>query len=224
MIETAIDEKAAARGQRLTQARVAAGYRSARKAALDHGWSASSFAQHESGARGMSQMVDAYAAAFGVSVGWLLSGEDGAAVVRPVVTVQRQPSTAVAQPANTAAVSVPAYGGTEAMPFASALLDRLGVNRGAVAFLEIDTDNASPEYGAGDTLLIDTADQDTTRPGVFAVRAGPSRVAVLRLQFMVGTEPPRVHVSVLGSNPHSYDVPLATLPVIGRVRWFGRMM
>lgn len=221
MLAPETDEKAVARGKRLAQARVAAGFRSARAAAMQHGWSPSSFAQHESGARGMSQMVDAYAAAFGVSVGWLMNGEDGAPVHKPIVTQQK--STAVA-PANTGAAMVPAYGGSDAMPFSNTLLDRLGVSPSTVAFLDIDGGNESPEYKSGDTLLIDTADQDTTRPGAFAVRAGPNRVAVLRLQFMVGTEPPRVHVSVLGDHPHSYDVPLNTLPVIGRVRWYGRII
>lgn len=46
-----LDPKHVARGRRLRAARIAAGYRSSRSAALDHGWAESTYRAHETGNR-----------------------------------------------------------------------------------------------------------------------------------------------------------------------------
>lgn len=65
-----------ARAERLRQARRAAGLPSASEAARRHGWSISSYCQHENADRGFPlDKAAAYARAFRVSLPWLLFGQ-----------------------------------------------------------------------------------------------------------------------------------------------------
>jgi PAS domain-containing protein len=62
--------------ERLRQARQMAGFGTAVEAARHFGWGQSSYIGHENGTRGIRPRVaNKYAAAFGVSLGWLLTGE-----------------------------------------------------------------------------------------------------------------------------------------------------
>ena len=61
--------------KRLEQARIARGYGDARQAADAFGWNYHTYAQHENGTRGIHRAADRYARAYGVSTGWLLTGE-----------------------------------------------------------------------------------------------------------------------------------------------------
>lgn len=62
--------------ERLRQARQIAGFDTAAEAARHFGWGQSSYIGHENGTRGIRPRVaNKYAAAFGVSLGWLLTGE-----------------------------------------------------------------------------------------------------------------------------------------------------
>jgi SOS-response transcriptional repressor LexA len=66
-----------AMGERLKQARVNAGYRSARAAAIDHSWTVSTYAAHENGQNEFDPAAaETYGQAFRVSSGWLLTGEN----------------------------------------------------------------------------------------------------------------------------------------------------
>lgn len=62
---------------RLRTARIEAGFRSARSAALRHRWHPSTYASHENGqtAKIPQDAAELYAKAFNVSAGWLLTGE-----------------------------------------------------------------------------------------------------------------------------------------------------
>lgn len=62
--------------ERLRQARIAAGFDTARAAARRHGWSVDTYGSHENGTRGLRNAAALrYARAFKVSAGWLLTGE-----------------------------------------------------------------------------------------------------------------------------------------------------
>lgn len=67
--------------KRLEQARVARGFSSGRAAAEYFGWNPYTYAQHESGLRGITRGAKRYAAALGVSEAWLLTGEGDELVV-----------------------------------------------------------------------------------------------------------------------------------------------
>jgi phage repressor protein C with HTH and peptisase S24 domain len=64
-------------GNRLQQAREAAGFKSARQAALRYGWKPSTYRSHENGQipEVPATWAKEYAKKFGVSVGWILTGE-----------------------------------------------------------------------------------------------------------------------------------------------------
>lgn len=64
-------------GERLKQARLAAGFDSARSAALHHRWTESTYASHENGqaTEVPKRAAVKYAKAFKVSAGWILTGE-----------------------------------------------------------------------------------------------------------------------------------------------------
>ena len=69
------DPRDIAAGKRLAEARLRAGFKNARRAALENGWSYHSYVQHENGTRGIANMAAIYAKGFGVSEAWLLTGE-----------------------------------------------------------------------------------------------------------------------------------------------------
>jgi phage repressor protein C with HTH and peptisase S24 domain len=62
--------------RRLREARAAAGFKSARAAALRFGWTVSTYASHENGQTGVPpKAAKRYAKAFKTSAGWILTGE-----------------------------------------------------------------------------------------------------------------------------------------------------
>lgn len=213
---------------RLIAAREAAGFTRARDAAKAHGWSPSTYAQHECAASKYDRVADDYAAAFNVDPAWLLHGTRG----KPPATVTRAastPSEVVIVSKNPAGVvtipELPTTVGAQAaapLPFSADHLAAAGFDLTNVRYHVIEPDLATSDFHAGDTILVNTADRDATHPGPFIVRSATGRIAILHLQFMIGTEPPRVHVSVKGANPHTYDVPMQDLPILGRIVWFGR--
>lgn len=63
-------------GDRLREARIAAGFKSARSAALQFGWGPSTYGAHENGQNGFPpDAADRYAKAFKTTAAWLLIGE-----------------------------------------------------------------------------------------------------------------------------------------------------
>jgi phage repressor protein C with HTH and peptisase S24 domain len=63
-------------GDRLREARIAAGFRSARSAALKFGWNPSTYAAHENGQNGYDPgTAERYARAFKVRSAWLLTAD-----------------------------------------------------------------------------------------------------------------------------------------------------
>lgn len=64
-------------GERLKSARTAAGFLSAREAALRHGWNVSTYTAHENGQNGITtKAAGKYATAFKTTPEWLLLGRD----------------------------------------------------------------------------------------------------------------------------------------------------
>ena len=61
--------------KRLTEARLARGFKNAKDAARFFGWPYETYIQHEQGTRGIPRAAAKYAKAFRVSEGWLLTGE-----------------------------------------------------------------------------------------------------------------------------------------------------
>lgn len=71
--------------QRLREARIKAGFKSAADAARRHGWRTPTYSAHENGTRNLSRENAAtYAAAFAVDPAWLLFGDSTRAPSQPV--------------------------------------------------------------------------------------------------------------------------------------------
>jgi phage repressor protein C with HTH and peptisase S24 domain len=81
--------------KRLEQARIARGFDTAKDAARFFGWPYITYAQHESGERGLTRAASKYAQGLRVSEGWLLLGEgqgpDGEIIAPPKPVVQLVP-------------------------------------------------------------------------------------------------------------------------------------
>lgn len=60
--------------KRLELARIARGFKSAKKACEYFGWNYNSYAQHEQGNRGINRVSGRYSSAYRVSEAWLLTG------------------------------------------------------------------------------------------------------------------------------------------------------
>ncbi len=212
---------------RLKEARQRAGHGSAEKAAEAFEWAKSTYAHHESGVRNYASRAAAYAEAFNVSVDWLLYGDEPPPPALRRAAVRAAPPVSMSSRELTGGADafwVSGYGDEPIdVPFPSRLLEQLGVTAGECQVTAVGPDNATPELPAGSTVLFDTADRDTARPGTFAVASGAG-IAFRQLQDMIGTEPEHVHVAVHGANPHQYNVPKAGLNVLGRVRWVGTIL
>lgn len=71
---------------RLQRAREASGFSNATDAARSHGWNLNTYRAHEAGTRNLKHDVAAqYAKAFGVSLAWLLTGDDIATNIGTIV-------------------------------------------------------------------------------------------------------------------------------------------
>ena len=222
---------------RLVNARIAAGYDTMESAAKAMGSSTSTYSQHECGVRGLKFAAAKYAEAFGITKDWLLYGEAGPPPQRRAVSAQALFAPEYVGHAVHAADPgrVGPHGGVSlwvehlptqdtpdiARPFAAEFLDGLGLTVQSAALLLIDASTATAEHGVGDTVLLDTDDDNPDRPGVFVMRASTGQLAVRRLETLIGTEPQEVRVSVGGTDPHAYTVKRKSLIVLGRVRWAG---
>lgn len=75
------------RAQRLREARIGAGFKSAKAAATRFGWNYTTYSQHERGIVGITRAAADYARAYKISKGWLLYGEAGTAPVETIPLV-----------------------------------------------------------------------------------------------------------------------------------------
>jgi SOS-response transcriptional repressor LexA len=80
-------------GERLRHAREQAGFKSARSAALKHGWGSSTYAAHENGQNKFDdQAAITYAKAFKVSAGWLVTGDGAPPPAAGALSARKPPS------------------------------------------------------------------------------------------------------------------------------------
>jgi phage repressor protein C with HTH and peptisase S24 domain len=166
----ALDVEKPAAAQRLEQARITRGFKTAKDAAAFFGWPYATYAQHESGERGIGRQSAKYAVAFRVSEGWLLTGEGPEPVNdagdplpahertkgQPVLYVPREEIVA---PGRKLEVYVGAQGGNGKMIIGSDIVDRVEMPavlkdvQGAYGIL-IDGESMQPEYWPGDIAWV----------------------------------------------------------------------
>lgn len=215
---------------RLIKARENAGYTTAVEACDKLKFSHSTYAQHESGARGLKNAAAQYAKAFGVTEEWLLHGDGGPPASREIAAVRQPPAISTRdfpsmRPGDGVTV-VRRYSGNgdagHPVPFPDALLTSHGMSGRNCMVVQIDKSTETGGLSIGDFVLLDTSDVDPTTPGLFAVEDKDVPFAIRQLQYLVGMHPARLLVTVDGPQPYQYDVEQGALRIIGRVRWIAK--
>ena len=113
--------------------------------------------------------------------------------------------------------------GTPGLVLDPSLLARISESRHEwLAALQVQGDGMAPTLLDGDHLLVDTADRQPLRDGIYAIES-ESQVVVKRLSV----NPASQQVAILSDNasyPSFPDCDPAQLRVIGRVVWLGRRL
>jgi len=155
--------------QRLELARIIRGFKTAKAAADFFNWPYVTYAQHESGERGIGRVSGRYAEAFRVSEGWLLTGEGEAPandteMIPAHERTKGQPVTSVIQaPPADPGLKLPVYSGAQGghgrLIIGSDVVDQVEMPhmlrnvRGAYGIL-IDGESMIPEYWPGDIAWV----------------------------------------------------------------------
>lgn len=207
--------------QRLREARKAAGYASAEKAARVMGISASTYRAHENGQNDISVTAAAkYASFFGVSASYLMAGE-GSAVseseTAPVpelsAATRRQRFVRESSPLDGLGIirfwHLPAPLFNE--EFGTAAMDMVVVR--------MPGDNMSPTHMPGDRLLVDVSKDTFHADGVYVLAEG-GNISVYRIQAVPGTSGEGRAVSLTSDNNSypAHTVRLSEITIAGRVR------
>lgn len=155
---------------RLLQARRRAGYETAREAADAHGWNKNTYKSHENGKRGVrASVAQRYAAAFGVSAGWILTGEqapdwaNGSGAKLYNVPIRRIPKISYVSAGRFTKVSDP-YAAGDGESYVS--IDDTDVGSRAFA-LEIQGDSMLPDFRPGEVIVIDP--DAALKPGDYVI-------------------------------------------------------
>jgi hypothetical protein len=100
----------------------------------------------------------------------------------------------------------------------SYLRDVLNVRAENARLLPVFGDSMAPTLVSGDRVLVDTAFQNPSPPGIYALWDGIG-VVVKRIEFIRGSDPPSIRI--ISDNPiHKEDTcPLEQARIIGRVVW-----
>ncbi len=160
-----MDRRRRLQSGRLKQARIAAGYKSARAAALRFHWPEVTYAKHENGERGIGRAARKYARSFKVDEAWLLGlQEETSSLVRgiPVVgeaAIGRWQDVDISTTQLEGRVSAPAKDNNDDERFAIRLADA-SMNKefpqGSYAICApADDDADASEYVVGDVLYIE---------------------------------------------------------------------
>lgn len=233
-----------AQGARLAAARLAAGFRSARGAAIEHGWPESTYRAHETGGRTIGQDdAERYAKAFRahgveVSAAAIIFGgaDDHTADCRGPET-SRSKSADMERRGGVLEYDLRAgasYGGgyvvngddgkegVKAEWFfpESWLRGEMRLRLDFTDILAVDGPSMLPDLAPGDRVLIDRSNRDPRPGGIFAVREDHS-VIIKHVELIRNTDPPRIRCK--SSNEHYDPFELILdgehVAIIGRVAW-----
>lgn len=157
--------------QRLELARLTRGFKTAKDAATFFSWPYATYAQHESGERGIGRQSAKYAEAFRVSEGWLLTGEGEAPVNdtdAPLPPHQRTKGQRIipvpaAEVVVTGGPKLNVYSGTAAgsgkIIVGSDIVDRVEMpaalaNVAGAYGMMVDGESMQPEFWPGDIVWV----------------------------------------------------------------------
>lgn len=223
-------------GERLKQARERF-YKSARQAALRHGWPPSTYAAHENGQNEFGpEEAKRYAKAFKTRASWLLTAEGGSGWVDdPAPEFDDTPAPPDAGIREIDVRAGMGGGGTiegrevvfhgstadpvkeEAWHFpAQFMREEVRAPQNRVIVIETQGDSMAPTLLSGDRVLVDTGHKVPSPDGIYALRDPYGYIVVKRLQTMRGGK-----IRVISDNKahEPEDFGAEEIAIVGRVLW-----
>jgi transcriptional regulator with XRE-family HTH domain len=98
---------------------------------------------------------------------------------------------------------------------------RLKIDQENLCIVYVQGDAMTPTLQHEDMLLIDMSQQSPTPPGLYVLYDGIG-LAVKRLEYIAGSQPPSVRIISDNGKYNSYEDSLENTRIIGRVVWFSR--
>lgn len=209
---------------RLRLARENAGYPTAIEACEAFGFKYATYVGHENGQRGIKgDVMKRYAAAYRVSVEWLLTGtgtpKKGGGAKETITTIPIYDIRASAGPGSLAEDGEP----VGYQPYRQQEIARLTrTAEDQLAVIRVAGDSMEPTLANADQVLVDRSVRKVGRDGIY-ILALDEDLLVKRCQVDLQTR----HIIVKSDNP-AYDTLVVTdadrINVLGRVIWIGRAL
>lgn len=109
-------------------------------------------------------------------------------------------------------------------PFAPDFIrDVLNLEVRHLAMIEVRGDSMEPTLSSADKVMINMADKHVQQPGIFVLWDGNGTV-VKRVEYMFGTETPKVLLISDNNRHNDYEVEVEQVQIVGRVVWAARRM
>lgn len=107
------------------------------------------------------------------------------------------------------------------MPISREYLKSMRLDTAALMALECEGDSMSPTLHSGDQVLVNKADRNPARGGIFAI-FDSNTLVVKRIEKIPASDP--VMLRLISDNQHhsTYDVIADDTNIIGRVVWYAR--
>ena len=101
--------------------------------------------------------------------------------------------------------------------------DELDANAKQLRILRVTGDSMMPTLNDGDTILVDMGRKSPYPPGLFVLHDGMGLMAK-RIEHIPSSEPPRISVTSDNPNYSPYECLLDEVNIVGRIRWYGRVV
>ena len=101
--------------------------------------------------------------------------------------------------------------------------DELHANAKQLRILRVTGDSMMPTLNDGDTILVDMGRKSPYPPGLFVLHDGMGLMAK-RIEHIPSSEPPRISVTSDNPNYSPYECLLDEVNIVGRIRWYGRVV
>ena len=101
--------------------------------------------------------------------------------------------------------------------------NELDANAKQLRILRVTGDSMMPTLNDGDTILVDMGRKSPYPPGLFVLHDGMGLMAK-RIEHIPSSEPPRISVTSDNPNYSPYECLLDEVNIVGRIRWYGRVV
>ena len=215
--------------ERLKQARINAGYKSAAAFANEHGFTESTYRSYENTNRELTiEAARQVADALGVPWRWLLFGDAAAevqiGVEAPAPTPRQEPEAYRLQELDVRAAAGEGAGIDSPMHRTVAewtmpravLRGHTTATAGGLKIITVYGDSMTPEFQPGDRVMVDTGDRVPSPPGVFVIWDGFGLV-VKRVEMIPYSDPPMMRLLSRNGQYEPREIPAREVVINGRV-------